>query len=239
MRLDSRRAKHGFSGKWQAGSHGMLKDKRAQDSWSARDKLIKARVWLMKWPGTAASYPAWARSFWGSQNTNYGMHWNRLPREAERCPSLECQNPTGQHLEQHNLTLIRSRSLVQNIFLSLHSTVPNQHCRTTHSNLNASITFKLIKICSCSTYFIHFWTRKQARSGKYSCHYHGKTRKHSYKFFNWGRELRECYELPITSVCIYMEMLQVLATYILFHEEMVEIPTPLIQHFSLYIFRCF
>lgn len=49
-------------GNWQAGSHGMLKDKRAQDSWSVKDKLIEAHVWLIprakKRPGTAASYLA-------------------------------------------------------------------------------------------------------------------------------------------------------------------------------------
>lgn len=106
-----------------------------------------------------------------------------IAREPEGCPSLECQNLTGQHLEQHNVTLIRSplrRSVDQNIFLSLHSTVLNPHCRATHSNF--STMFKLIKIWSCSTYFIQFWTTKQMWTGKYSRHY-SKTRNHNYKFF--------------------------------------------------------
>lgn len=187
-------------GNWQAGSHGMLKDKRAQDSCSVEDKLIKAHVWLIpwarKWSDTAASHFAWAGNYWPNQNTKYSMHWNRLHREAEGCPSLQCQNPTGQHHEQHNLTLIRSplrRSLDETIFLSLHSIVLNPHCRATHSNLNSSTMFKLIKICSCSTYFIQFWTSKQTWTRKYSCHYHSKTRNHNYKFFNWGRKIRECY----------------------------------------------
>lgn len=45
--------------------------------------------------------------------------------------------------------------------------------------------------------------------------------------------------LQTTSVHMYMEILQLLATYTLLYVEMVEIPTALIQHFSLYIFRCF
>lgn len=45
--------------------------------------------------------------------------------------------------------------------------------------------------------------------------------------------------LQTTSVHMYMEILQVLATYILLYVEMVEIPTALIQHFSFIYFQMF
>lgn len=46
-------------GSGQAGSPGMLRNRRAQDSWAIKAKLIKAHVWLIPaartGAGTAAS----------------------------------------------------------------------------------------------------------------------------------------------------------------------------------------
>lgn len=41
-------------GNGQAGSQGMLRDKRAQDSWTIQAKLIKVHVWLIPAARTGA-----------------------------------------------------------------------------------------------------------------------------------------------------------------------------------------
>lgn len=122
--------------------------------------------------------PEWATPDQAKTQNTACTGTDHLERGSGMSP-LEGQNPTGKHLEQHNLIFIRSsprRSLHQSIFLLLHSTVLNPYCRVTHKNLNFSTMFKLTKICSHSTYFVQFWTSKQIWTGKYSHNYHSQTR---------------------------------------------------------------